>query len=106
MDGATPQFPVATFQPEPVTCDCPNGTYTSAAAFARLLDTAIEYYAPPRWVRYLIGTIFLAWYVATTAQRWLDAMVTFAKMRRDRENARELSGFEKDMPEGVKEGLL
>ncbi|KAF6818813.1 hypothetical protein CMUS01_11862 [Colletotrichum musicola] len=81
MDGAKSDIPAAYCYTEPVNCDCPHGSYTGAAGLARLVDIIIQYYAPPRWARYVIGTVFLAWYVAITAQRWLDLCAGVARTR-------------------------
>ncbi|KAF6823518.1 hypothetical protein CPLU01_11378 [Colletotrichum plurivorum] len=78
MDGENPDIPAAYCYTEPVNCDCPHGSYTGTAGLARLIDIIIQYYAPPRWARYIIGTVFFAWYVAITAQRWLELFVTVA----------------------------
>lgn len=107
MDGAESDIPAAYCYTEPVNCDCPNGSYTGAAGLARLADTVVQYYAPPRWARYVIGTVFLAWYVATTAQRWLDLFVGVARTRgRGNGEPRASSGSEKDAPGDAKESLL
>ncbi|KAF6809859.1 hypothetical protein CSOJ01_06690 [Colletotrichum sojae] len=107
MDGAKSDVPAAYCYTEPVNCDCPNGSYTGAAGLARLIDTIVQYYAPPRWARYVIGTVFLAWYVAITAQRWLDLFVGVARTKSGGDRgSRASSGSEKDMPVDAEESLL
>ncbi|KAL0943230.1 uncharacterized protein CTRU02_201116 [Colletotrichum truncatum] len=83
MEDQKPLAPITCYT-EPVHCDCPNGTYTGWAGVARLIDIIIQYYAPPRWVRWVIGTVLFIWFFTAVATKWLDFFFRVAKYRKIR----------------------
>lgn len=104
---ASPNEKPITCYPEPVNCHCPNGSYSGADGLAKLVDTMLQYYAPPKWARWVIGVTVVLWIAISAINKWLDFWVKALKAREIRSLggswAVALSVFAKQTPEFVKQ---